>query len=216
MMSSISLSILSSKALTRRSRTNTCCASSRSKVSTASPARPSWLYTKVHISSISFFSKTSSDSINCTIMFFLFQNYQLPNHITCSNAWNCPYQGMVSPVPRHETHCTKGWYCPYQRVVREVPSREIPRTNAWYFFILPTFFRVQRNKGNIKAVWLLFERNVSNMLQNRYNTHKPAACNKNATCVALIRMQKTPAFTVRVCRLPDRKSLKKSGYIPVK
>lgn len=28
------------------------------------------------------------------------------------------------------------------------------------------------------------------MLQNRYNTHKPAVCNKYVTCVALIRMQK--------------------------
>ena len=38
------------------------------------------------------------------------------------------------------------------------------------------------------------------MLQNRYNTHKPAVCNKYVTCVALIRMQKAPAFTSRSLR----------------
>ena len=41
--------------------------------------------------------------------------------------------------------CTSAWYEKYHAVKCPVPARGI-------FFILPTFFRVQRNKGNIKAV----------------------------------------------------------------
>ena len=74
---------------------------------------------------------------------------------------------IISLVPTHETVRTKAWYRPYHGMKLTVPKGGTVRTNAWYekyhavkcpvpvrgiFFILPTFFRVQRNKGNIKAV----------------------------------------------------------------
>jgi hypothetical protein len=59
---------------------------------------------------------------------------------------------IISLVPTHETVRTKAWYRPYHGMKLTVPKGGTVRTNAWYFFILPTFFRVQRNKGNIKEV----------------------------------------------------------------
>lgn len=78
--------------------------------------------------------------INCLIISLV------PTHETVRiKAWYRPYHGMKLTVPKGGSVCTNAWYEKYHAVKFPVPARGI-------FFILPTFFRVQRNKGNIKAV----------------------------------------------------------------
>ena len=78
--------------------------------------------------------------INCLIISLV------PTHETVrTKAWYRPYHGTKLTVPKGGSVCTNAWYEKYHAVKFPVPARGI-------FFILPTFFRVQRNKGNIKAV----------------------------------------------------------------
>ena len=77
--------------------------------------------------------------INCLIISLV------PTHETVRTKHGIARTTHELTVPKGGSVCTNAWYEKYHAVKFPVPARGI-------FFILPTFFRVQRNKGNIKAV----------------------------------------------------------------